>query len=260
MILHSVYFSAKGTTRLCADCIAEGLNLEKRDYDWLTASEPEKTAIPTEDVLLFSMPVYGGFIPGLCAERVSNLEGDHTPAIIAAVYGNRHYDDALLQMKELLEKRGFVVIAAGAFLAEHSIFPAVAAGRPDEKDRAAMKEFAGRCRELLAQKGLWEEKEIALPGNPDYDASVFKGTAFHPDGDESCTGCGSCVEVCPMKAIDRENPRKTDASRCISCGACIRVCPEKARDYRGEAYLAARKGFEEKCAARREPELFYITS
>ena len=202
MILHSVYFSAKGTTRLCADCIAEGLNLEKRDYDWLTASEPEKTAIPTEDALLFSMPVYGGFIPGLCAERVRSLEGDHTPAIIAAVYGNRHYDDALLQMKELLEKRGFVVIAAGAFLAEHSIFPAVAAGRPDEKDRAAMKELA----------------------------------------------------------IDRENPRKTDASRCISCGACIRVCPEKARDYRGEAYLAARKGFEEKCAARREPELFYITS
>ena len=123
-----------------------------------------------------------------------------------------------------------------------------------------MKEFAGRCRELLAQKGLWEEKEIALPGKPDYDASVFKGTAFHPDGDERCTGCGSCVEVCPMKAIDRENPRKTDASRCISCGACIRVCPEKARDYRGEAYLAARKGFEEKCAARREAERFYIAS
>ena len=73
MILHSVYFSAKGTTRLCADCIAEGLNLEKRDYDWLTASESEKTAIPAEDVLLFSMPVYGGFIPGLCAERVRSL-------------------------------------------------------------------------------------------------------------------------------------------------------------------------------------------
>ena len=258
MILHSVYFSAKGTTRLCADCIAEGLNLEKRDYDWLTASEPEKTTIPAEDVLLFSMPVYGGFIPGLCAERVRSLEGEHTPAIIAAVYGNRHYDDALLQMKELLEKQGFVVIAAGAFLAEHSIFPAVAEGRPDEKDLEVMREFAGKCARLLQEEELWRGKEIALPGNPDYDASVFKGVPFHPEGDENCTGCGKCVQVCPVKAIARENPRKTDAARCISCGACIKVCPEKARDYRGEAYLTARKGFEEKCAAYRKPETFYI--
>ena len=87
MILHSVYFSAKGTTRLCADCIAEGLNLEKRDYDWLTASEPEKTTIPAEDVLLFSMPVYGGFIPGSGVERVFSLEGGFNPAIIPAGVG-----------------------------------------------------------------------------------------------------------------------------------------------------------------------------
>ncbi len=258
MRLYNVYFSAKGTTRLCADCIAEGLNLEKKDYDWLTASEPEKIAVSSEDALLFSMPVYGGYIPKLCAERAAALHGDHTPAIIAAVYGNRHYDNALLQMKDLLESQGFHVIAAGAFLAEHSIFPAVAEGRPDEKDLAVMREFAGKCEKLLKEKDLWMEKEIALPGNPDYDASVFKGVPFHPEGDKNCTGCGKCVQVCPVKAIARENPRKTDAARCISCGACIKVCPEKARDYRGEAYLTARKGFEEKCAAYRKPETFYI--
>ena len=174
MRLYNVYFSAKGTTRLCADCIAEGLNLEKKDYDWLTASEPEKIAVSSEDALLFSMPVYGGYIPKLCAERAAALHGDHTPAIIAAVYGNRHYDNALLQMKDLLESQGFHVIAAGAFLAEHSIFPTVAEGRPDEKDLAAMREFAGKCAKLLQEEELWRGKEIALPGNPDYDASVSR--------------------------------------------------------------------------------------
>ena len=36
-------------------------------------------------------------------------------------------------------------IAAGAFIAEHSVFPSVASGRPDDKDKAAMKAFAAKC-------------------------------------------------------------------------------------------------------------------
>lgn len=260
MKLHNIYFSAKGTTKLCADCIADELGMERTDYDWLTAEEPETTEIPSEDVLLFSMPVYGGYIPKLCADRTTVLKGNHTPAIITAVYGNRHYDNALLQMKDLLEKRGFVVIAAGAFLAEHSIFTAVAAGRPDESDRDAMKNFAQKCGRLLEQKEIWENGELNLPGSPDYDASAFKGVPFKPDGDERCTGCGSCVKVCPRGAVSMENPRMTDGTLCISCGACIRVCPERARDYHGEAYQMAAKGFAEKCAAYRKPETFYMES
>lgn len=79
-----------------------------------------------------------------------NLKGSNTLAIIAAVYGNRHYDDALLQMKDILTERGFCVIAAGAFIAEHSVFPSVATRRPDEGDKAAMKKFAAKCCQLLS--------------------------------------------------------------------------------------------------------------
>ena len=183
------------------------MGMEVNEYDWLTpAAVQEKIQIPAGEALLFSMPVYGSFIPHICAERVSTLEGNHTPAVIAAVYGNRHYDDALVQMRDLLEKQGFIVIAAGAFLAEHSIFTTVAAGRPDEDDRAAMKEFAGRCRDLLAQRELWEDKKIQVPGKTAYDPSAFKGVPFHPDGDEKCVGCGKCVQVCPQGAISRRIP------------------------------------------------------
>ena len=259
MVLHNVYFSGKGTTKACADCIASEMGMEVNEYNWLTpAAVQEKIQIPAGEALLFSMPVYGGFIPHICAELVSTLEGNHTPAVIAAVYGNRHYDDALVQMRDLLEKQGFIVIAAGAFLAEHSIFTTVAAGRPDEDDRAAMKEFAGRGRGPLGQRELWEDKKIQVPGKTAYDPSAFKGVPFHPDGDEKCVGCGKYVQVCPQGAISRENPRETDGALCISCGACIAVCPEKARDYHGEAYLAARAGFEKKCAQYRKPEMYYI--
>ena len=259
MVLHNVYFSGKGTTKACADCIASEMGMEVNEYNWLIpADEREKMNIPQEDVLLFSMPVYGGFIPHICAERVSTLEGNHTPAVIAAVYGNRHYDDALVQKHHVGQGRQIPAGPQGAFLGEHWIFRTVGAGRRDEEDRAAMKEFAGRCRDLLAQRELWEDKKIQVPGKTAYDPSAFKGVPFHPDGDEKCVGCGKCVQVCPQGAISRENPRETDGALCISCGACIAVCPEKARDYHGEAYLAARAGFEEKCAQYRKPEMYYI--
>jgi len=82
----------------------------------------------------------------VCTHMVKKLKGDHTPAVIAAVYGNRHYDDALLQMKDILVEQGFVVIVVGAFLVGHSVFPSVASGRPDARDKAAMDDFAESCR------------------------------------------------------------------------------------------------------------------
>ena len=38
-----------------------------------------------------------------------------------AVYGNRDYDDTLLEMKDILTERGFTVIAGLAAIAQHSI-------------------------------------------------------------------------------------------------------------------------------------------
>lgn len=58
MVLHNVYFSGKGTTKACADCIASEMGMEVKEHDWLIpADEREKMNIPQEDVLLFSMPV-----------------------------------------------------------------------------------------------------------------------------------------------------------------------------------------------------------
>lgn len=255
-MLYNVYFSAKGTTASCAEYIGERLRTESRTYNWLEASCGEPPAMSGDDVLLFSMPVYGGYIPQLCLRRAQKLKGADTPAVIAAVYGNRHYDNALLQMKDMLTAQGFRVIAAGAFLAEHSVFPAVAAGRPDERDRAAMAAFAETCAALL-QEDVHKYGEIVLPGAAEYDGLSFKGLPFHPDGDETCVGCGTCAAVCPQAAIDREAPRKTDGQRCISCGACIKACPVGARDYHDAVYENVRADFEKRNAPYRAPETFY---
>ena len=75
MILHNIYFSAKGTTEMCAGCISQGLNLQMKPYNWFEKPCNELLEISSEDVLLFSMPVYGGFIPQSCAKMAKKYEG-----------------------------------------------------------------------------------------------------------------------------------------------------------------------------------------
>ena len=47
---------------------------------------------------------------------------------------------------------------------------------------------------------------------------------------DMCTGCGTCVEQCPVGAItlDERDRAGIDEQECIRCGKCHDVCPEEA--------------------------------
>ncbi len=46
---------------------------------------------------------------------------------------------------------------------------------------------------------------------------------------EKCTGCGQCVDVCPVEAITMNDDKaKIDQETCIECGACVSECPNEA--------------------------------
>lgn len=246
-MLYNIYFSAKGTTKKCAEFIAKGIAAEESSVNLLAAKDAEALELQRDDVLLLAMPVYGGYIPKICVENIRKLKGNDTPVVLVAIYGNRHFDNALLQMQDLVEANGFKVIAAGAFVAEHSIFPSVAHGRPHDKDYEDMACFAQKCKEILRDNESWAMLKLDLPGAKDYDSSSFKGIPFHPDADTTCTSCQKCVQLCPVQAIAAANPKVTDGEKCINCGACIAVCSVKARDYHGIMYKTAKAGFELKC-------------
>jgi len=47
--------------------------------------------------------------------------------------------------------------------------------------------------------------------------------------EEVCSGCGDCVEICPMDALTMEDDVVAlDSNRCIGCGLCASVCPTGA--------------------------------
>ena len=45
---------------------------------------------------------------------------------------------------------------------------------------------------------------------------------------EKCTGCGTCVDTCPVQAITVEDKAVVDKENCIECGVCVDGCPEEA--------------------------------
>jgi NAD-dependent dihydropyrimidine dehydrogenase PreA subunit len=45
---------------------------------------------------------------------------------------------------------------------------------------------------------------------------------------EKCDACGSCVEVCPVAAIELKDKAVINAEECIDCGTCVDECPNEA--------------------------------
>ena len=177
-----------------------------------------------EDVVLVAGPVYGGRLPALMVQRLRECSGAGARAVAAAVYGGRAYEDALVELADVLEAQGFRVVAGAALLAEHSIVRTLAAGRPDGQDEAQLAGFGARIAEKLARG---EAGTPDLPGNRPY--RDWTGMPVVPAAGEGCTGCGTCVKACPAQAIPADDPHKTDAERCITCMRCVQVCPTGAR-------------------------------
>lgn len=248
-----VYFSAAGTTRSVATTFAKELQGEIAEYDLLLNPQRQAVEFGAGETAVFAMPVYSGRIPTLCSEFLKQFRGQNTPAVAIVVYGNREYEDALLELCDTLRANGFVPIAAAAFVAQHCIFPAVATGRPDTQDQEEIRAFAAQCRALLAS--YTGSEALVVKGNFPY--REYSASSMKPTGDDNCNACGICVEICPVQAIPPDAPRQTEESRCITCTACIWACPQRARGFHTPQYVAASQGFAERNANRKESELFY---
>lgn len=252
MKLYNIVFSPTGGTQKVSTILTSALKNETTSVD-LTDSKQKFDAISLsqEDVAVISVPSYGGRVPPVAIERLNRIHGNGARAILVCVYGNRAYEDTLAELEDTAKQAGFRIIAAVSAIAEHSIARQFASGRPDMQDAAQLSTFAKQIQQKIAVN---DTLEPTIPGNRPYKKTSL--TAMIPKATKECNSCGTCAAMCPVQAIDTEDPKKVNEKACISCMRCIAVCPYSARKLNPIMLSAAGLMLKKVCSERRDCELF----
>lgn len=248
-----ITFSPTGGTKKVADIISGRLGTTGTVIDLMKYNEDfSKYDIESEGLTVIAAPVFGGLIHETAIARLKQIKGKGSPCVVVAVYGNRAYDDGLLQLKNTAGECGFKVAAAVGACAEHSIWRQFGTGRPDSSDARELTAFAEKIKAKLESGDL--SADFDVPGNPEHTkASV---PPMVPKRDGKCTSCGKCAKVCPENAINLSNPKEVDGKKCKTCLACVAVCPENARKLNGIILKASAAAMKSKFVERKTNDLF----
>ncbi len=254
-----IYYSPTGTSKKVLEEVSKGLGIKGVEHIDLTKSEAATKShlIPAGDLAVIAVPVYGGRVPLVATQRLKTIKGNGTPAVIVTLYGNRAFEDALIELKDIATDQGFKAVAGAAFIGEHSFSTdatPIAMGRPDKGDLEKAKVFGEKVKAKI--DGMEKPVEIKVPGNKPYKERNPAAPRSPETTVETCTLCGVCAEVCPTNAIIITDKVETVKEKCTACSSCIKVCPTGARVWTNEGIKKAAVWLTTEYSKRREPEFF----
>lgn len=248
-----IYFSPTGSTEKVVKLIGSVWGKENIEIDLsVFDNDYEKCQCEKDEIIIVGVPSFGGRVPVIALENLKKIHGNYTKAIIVVTYGNRAYDDTLLELKNCLKENNFNVIAAIASVTEHSIMHQFATGRPTNSDVKELITFAKKIKEKIDTDQ--EIEEVSVNGKVPY--REYNGVPLKPKTNKKCKECGICAKLCPVNAIPLNNPKDTDTTKCITCMRCIKICPNKSRNLNPFMSFIAGNKMKRVCSVRKENELF----
>ena len=268
----AVFFSpAKSTEKItvtAAASAAKEAGLEEIHFLDMTrpVSRMGEAIFGPGDLVVMGTPTYAGRVPNKIMPFIKEkIHGKGAFGAAVVTYGNRSFDDSLMELSLLMKENGFTLLGGGAFVCRHAFAETLAPGRPDASDL----DKARRLGALLAEKAAAGDLSAPeLPGNnPVGPYYVPKGTDGQPAvflkakpvTDRSrCTGCGLCEERCPMGSIKAQDNFEVTGI-CIKCQACIVSCPARAKYFADEAFLSHKAMLQENFAEVEKVSEIYVS-
>lgn len=253
-----IYFSPTKTTKRILESIAEGFGSPTPKHLDATYSDVyDNGTFSDNEICVIGSPVYAGRLPSTFMSRVKHIKGNGRCAVLVVVYGNRDFEDALVELFDYAVEHGFKPIAVGAFIGEHSYSTSqlpLSEGRPDSTDIGKAIDFGVR---VLTKVSSGSNDIVlageSIPGNHPYKPINKIMNVAPPTDLKLCTMCQGCVQVCPVHAISESNPSASDNNECIRCCACIKECPVSARSMTDERIVRIINNLATTCITRKEP-------
>lgn len=251
---HTVVFSPTHTSAKIAHAIERSFECEQRIKTDLTLDQSLEPIVIQDQLTIIAVPVYAGRVAPLAIKRLKRIKGINAPAILVVLYGNREYEDALIELYDTAKEAGFTPLSAAAFIGEHSYSTdemPIAKNRPNSADMQKAEQFGKMSFDKLQKEDL---TDFFVKGNRPYKI-VGVPTPTAPHRTDECTECGECFSVCPTQAIKKDDDGiiSIDIMNCIKCCACVRACPIQAR-YFLTPYTAM---LYKNCAEPKMPEFFF---
>ena len=245
---HMIYFSPANHTKKYCQQIANMLPWTTEMIDITPFASSLKANYDDTSLVVIALPSFGGRVPPIVLERLRQVHATHTPCMLAVTFGNRDFDDTLLELKEWVTASGFVVLGACALVCEHSIMPCYGTGRPHAQDLVQVDAFLQSIiRKIAVANQPWQ---IQVKGHFPYRETTK--SPFLPKTSDQCQACGKCYKECPTHAISQEDPSITNSKLCVSCMRCVTICPYHAKHLPPEVLKASIEKMAAVCSTYKE--------
>lgn len=256
--IKGVFFSGTGNTaKVVGELVTALSELLEVEYQLLCVNHPvaRKSVIPCgeTELLVIGTPVYDGRVPQFLLPYLEkNIVGKNTLAIPVCTFGNRGVDDALMELRNIIEKNGFRTVGAAAIVGQHVFSRALGTSRPRVEDKRMLHKLAHELKSKIADLDEAPEYPIDVIGNEPigpyntprdrYGYPVNISKVRPKTAKEHYDTAKRIIQLCPVEAIAPDGVQIPGP--CMRCGACIKLSPRGAKYFDDENMTFYRKELE----------------
>ena len=223
-----LYFSGTGNSLAIARKIAEAINDQV-----LPLTEAVQQDLTNEQRIGLVFPTYDFNLPPAMPEMVSRLNISPKSYVFTVVTCGSMVGNCIWVLRRLLREKGIeLAYSHKVSVPDNS---ALAFGRNPNKQLKKFERVPARMEQIISELQAeshtlhysWFSLLSWLLGRPAIEKGMIHclGPKVNPD---KCTGCNTCVRVCPLGNIDLKDKKAIIGDNCTVCLACVHACPQQA--------------------------------